>query len=131
MCCALRLWHCLTHYSAAECAGPVWKCLVRSSQLDPVVNDRCRLITGYLDPTLAISTCLLVSHPPLPLRYAASSKQVRSKRLQDPFHVLFKHKLPALPYAQSMGRGIPDEMPPMIKIMTIKLIFSSVLVSLN
>ena len=96
VCCASLL--CIAqHYSMAECASPVYKCSIHLSHLDPVLNERCRLITNCLISTLPISTCLLLSptwpsgctHPsPTEIRCCQQAKTFKAGSRSSPHVIL-------------------------------------------
>ena len=79
-------------YSAAKYACSVWEQSAHAKRLDPVLNESCRLITGFLKPTHVDNLRLLAGIAPLEIRRKATSKLERSRQAYDPRHMLFNHQ---------------------------------------
>ena len=81
-------------YSTAEYACPVWERSAHAHNVDPVLNDACRAITGCLQPTNVENLNLQAGISPPAVRRSVTAQREREKQVNDNRHPLYGHNLP-------------------------------------
>ena len=85
-------------YSTVEYACPVWERSAHAHKVDPVLNDACRAITGFLQPTNVENLYLLAGIAPPAVRRSVTAQREREKQVNDNRHPLHGHNLPKWKY---------------------------------
>ena len=75
-------------YSTAEYASPVWSRSAHAKNINPMLNESCRCITGCLKPTNANSLHILSGISPPDIRRDVASRKERTVQVADPRHPL-------------------------------------------
>ena len=82
-------------YSTAEYACPVWERSEHAQKVDTVLNDACRAITGWLQPTNVENLYLLAGIATPAVRMSVTAQREREKQVNDNRHPLHGHNLPS------------------------------------
>ena len=78
-------------YSAAEYCSPVWGRSSHAKEVDPELNNACRIITGTLRPTPLTTVYKLAGIAPPHIRRETQAMTEKYKQEQDARHPLFEH----------------------------------------
>ena len=78
-------------YSAAEYCSPVWGRSSHAKEVDPELNNACRIITGTLRPTPLTTVYKLAGIAPPHIRRETQTMTEKYKQEQDARHPLFEH----------------------------------------
>ena len=78
-------------FSAAEYSCPVLQHSIHANELDPVLNQTCRIITCCMRPTNVDSLYILAGITPPKIRRLITAQKERLQQTQDSRHMLNDH----------------------------------------